>query len=306
LIKINSRETISIKIRNIVAYEKTKKKVNQEAKIEEQALRIDVEKVIADKNPKLLRTLPGFIIRYLKHIVHQDDLNGFLERAKGKKGLEFSEFILSDFEINYQAKGLNHIPQNGRYIFASNHPLGGMDGIALLTAIGKKFKDIKFPVNDILMNVKGLNSIFLPINKHGGHSKNAAIKLEEAYASDAQIIMFPAGLVSRKQNGKIIDLEWKKNFVKKAIQHQRDIVPVHVTGRNTNFFYNLANLRKRLGIKINIEMLYLADEMYKQRGKNLNIHFGTPIPWQKLTTNGTHTEWAQKIKETAYQLAKND
>jgi putative hemolysin len=306
LIKISSKGTISIKIRNIVADEKTKKKVNQEVKKEEQALRVDVEKVIADKNPKLLKTLPGFIIRYLKHIVHQEDLNGFLDRAKGKKGLEFSEFILSDFEINYQTKGFNHIPPKGRYLFASNHPLGGMDGIALLTAVGTKYKDIKFPVNDILMNVKGLNTIFLPINKHGSHSKSAALKLEEAYSSDAQIIVFPAGLVSRKQHGKIIDLEWKKNFVKKAIQHQRDIIPVHITGRNTNFFYNLANIRKQLGIKINIEMLYLADEMYKQRGKNLTLHFGTPIPWQKLTTNGTHSQWAQKIKETVYQLAKND
>ncbi len=268
-------------------------------------LLIDIEKVFSSKNPRLLKIIPSFVIRYLKRITHQDEINTFISQNSHKKGLEFSKAILDEFGVRYNTAGMENIPGSGRFLFASNHPLGGMDGIALITAVGEKFTNLKFPVNDILMNIKGLDTIFIPINKHGGHSKDAAHQMEEAYQSDAQMLMFPAGLVSRKRNGKIADLEWKKNFIKKAIQHKRDIIPVHITGRNSNFFYNLANWRKRLGIKANIEMLYLADEMYKQKGENLTIRFGQPISWEKLTNDVNAHEWAQKIKATVYDLAKN-
>ena len=268
-------------------------------------LLIDIEKVFSSKNPGLLKIIPSFVIRYLKRITHQDEINAFISKNSHKKGLDFSKAILEEFGVRYNTAGIENIPGSGRFLFASNHPLGGMDGIALITAVGEKFTNLKFPVNDILMNIKGLDNIFIPINKHGGHSKDAARQMEEAYKSDAQMLMFPAGLVSRKRNGKIADLEWKKNFIKKAIQHKRDIIPVHITGRNSDFFYNLANWRKRLGIKANIEMLYLADEMYKQKGENLTIRFGQPISWEKLTSNLNAHEWAQKIKATVYDLAKN-
>lgn len=268
-------------------------------------LLIDIEKVFSSKNPRLLKIIPSFVIRYLKRITHQEEINAFIAQNSHKKGLDFSKAILDEFGVRYNTEGMENIPESGRFLFASNHPLGGMDGIALITAVGEKFTNLKFPVNDILMNIKGLDNIFIPINKHGGHSKDAARQMEEAYQSDAQMLMFPAGLVSRKRNGKIADLEWKKNFIKKAIQHKRDIIPVHITGRNSNFFYNLANWRKRLSIKANIEMLYLADEMYKQKGENLTIRFGQPISWEKLTSDVNAHEWAQKIKATVYDLAKN-
>lgn len=268
-------------------------------------LLIDIEKVFSSKNPRLLKIIPSFVIRYLKRITHQEEINAFISQNSHKMGLEFSKAILDEFGVRYNTAGMENIPDSGRFLFASNHPLGGMDGIALITAVGEKFTNLKFPVNDILMNIKGLDNIFIPINKHGGHSKDAARQMEEAYQSDAQMLMFPAGLVSRKRNSKIADLEWKKNFIKKAIQHKRDIIPVHITGRNSNFFYNLANWRKRLGIKANIEMLYLADEMYMQKGENLTIRFGQPISWEKLTSDVNAYEWAQKIKATVYDLAKN-
>ena len=270
---------------------------NQEVK---EDLFIDVERVIENKNPKLLKIIPRFIIRYLKRIVHQNDLNRFVNENKHKKGLEFAEAILEDYGIAYTVQGMENIPDRGRFVFASNHPLGGMDGIALIRAVSKKFTDLKFPVNDILMNIKGLDNIFIPINKHGANSKDAARQLHEAYNSDAQILMFPAGLVSRKQKGGIRDLEWKNNFIKKAIESNRDIIPVHITGRNTNFFYNLANLRKRLGIKANIEMLYLVDEVYKQRGKNLVVSFGKPVSWEEINKEKDKSKSAKKIKELVY------
>ncbi len=267
---------------------------------------IDIEKVFASKNPALLKMIPSFVIRYLKRITHQEEINNFLSQKGHLKGIPFGEAVLDLFGATYQSFGLEALPTDKRYIFASNHPLGGLDGIALLVAIGQKYPEMKFPVNDILLNLKPLDNIFVPINKHGGHSREAALAIKNAYQSEDQVLMFPAGLVSRKQGGLIRDLEWKKNFVRKAIQHKRDIVPVHISGRNSNFFYNLANIRKRLSLKANIEMLYLPNEMFKQLGENLMIHFGTPISWETLKEEGTPLEWSQKIKALSYALAKKD
>jgi len=281
-------------------------KTNATKAREEDKKLIDVEKVFASKNPGLFKIIPSFVFNYFKRIMHQEEINEFISRKGYLRGAEFGQAILDDlFGANFEAYGLEKIPEEGRYLFASNHPLGGLDGIAFLVAVSRKFQNLKFPVNDILLNLKPLDNIFVPINKHGGHSREAARLIEEAYQSEAQVLMFPAGLVSRKQEGIIRDLEWKKNFVRKAIQHKRDIVPVHISGKNTNFFYRFANLRKKLNIKANIEMLYLPDEMFKQHGENLIIRFGDPIPWQKLQETGTADSWAVKIKEKSYELAKN-
>lgn len=267
---------------------------------------IDVEKVFASKNPGLFKIIPSFVFRYLKRIIHQEEINEFLAQQGDLRGSAFAESILKNlFGADFESFGLEKIPHEGRYLFASNHPLGGLDGIAFLVAVSRKFPKLKFPVNDILLNLKPLDNIFVPINKHGGHSREAAKLIDDAYQSDSQVLMFPAGLVSRKQKGIIKDLEWKRNFVRKAIQHQRDIVPVHISGKNTNFFYRLANIRKGLGIKANIEMLYLPDEMFKQHGENLTIRFGEPIAWQTLKESGNPESWAMKIKQKSYELAKN-
>ncbi|MDG5800957.1 1-acyl-sn-glycerol-3-phosphate acyltransferase [Marinilabiliaceae bacterium ANBcel2] len=279
--------------------------INSRENREQQQDLINIKRVISSKNPALLKVIPWFIIKYLEKITHQDDINKFINDHKEIKGIAFAHAILKSYQVSFESHGLENIDANGRYLFAANHPLGGVDGIALIASAGEKFTDLKFPVNDILMNIKGLDSIFLPINKHGGHPKEAAKLLEKAYASASQILMFPAGLVSRKQKGGVIkDLEWKKSFVKKAIQHKRDIVPVHITGKNSNFFYNLANIRKKAGIKANIEMLYLADEFYKQKGEKLNIRYGTPIPHDRLKSSESVLHWTQKIKEIVYDLPK--
>lgn len=286
--------------------EKENKRVQPKLQQKEELL-IDIEQVISSKNPALLKWIPRFIIRYLKRITHQDDVNRIIISNTHLDGLPFAQAILDDFGVEFEVSGLDQLPTDKRYLFAANHPLGGMDGIAFLSAIGQRFPNLKFPVNDILMNIKGLNNVFLPVNKHGGHSREAARKLEDTYRSDAQVLFFPAGLVSRMHKGGVIkDLEWKRNFVKKAIEHQRDIVPVHISGENTLFFYRLAKWRKRLGIKANIEMLYLPDEMFKQKGQRLHIRIGTPIPWQKLQETKDAQALAQKIKESVYALPKND
>jgi putative hemolysin len=263
---------------------------------------IEIDKVIRNKSPKLGKLLPGFIIRYLKRTLHQDEINEFIRRRGHLFGLPFANCIIEDFGIHVAASGMENIPSTGGCIIAANHPLGGLDGIALITMAGKIRHDILFPVNDLLMNLNNLRELFIPVNKHGSNAEN--IKLfDQTFASDAMILYFPAGLVSRKQNhGVIKDLEWKKTFISKAKKFERDIVPAYIDGRNTNFFYNLAKFRKKAGIKQNIEMLYLVDEMYKQHNKTIQITFGKKIPWQTFDRSHSDVQWAAKMKAHVYNL----
>lgn len=265
---------------------------------------IDIDKVIEGKSERLKRLLPRFVVNYLKRIIHQDDINEFILKTKELRGLEFAEAIIDKFGATVDIYGLENVPEEGRLLFASNHPLGGLDGMAFLHAVGQKHKKLKLPVNDILLYLKNFSEIFLPVNKTGTTGRSAALKMEEAFRSDNQMMMFPAGLCSRKVNGKITDLEWKKSFVSKAIQTERDIIPVHITGRNSDFFYNLSNIRTKLGIKINIEMLYLVDEMYKQHGQHIDVYFGKPIKWESLQGRDAK-EVAQEIKSISYDLIKS-
>jgi len=265
---------------------------------------IDIERVIADKNPALLKALPGFIINYLKHVIHQKELNALLYANRDKQGLDFVDAILQEFDAKISTSGLANIPIEGRFLIASNHPLGGLDGIALMGVVGKVRKDIVFPVNDLLMNLPNISDLFIPVNKHGSNAGNISV-FEGTFASDKAVLYFPAGLCSRKQKGRIADLEWKKSFITKARKHQRDIIPTHIDGRNSGFFYNLANLRKRLGIKANIEMLYLVDEMYNQKNKQVKIIFGKPIQYQVFDKRFTDTQWAQIVKAFVYSLEQN-
>lgn len=265
---------------------------------------IDVEKVIASKSPRLLKMLPKFIIRYLKRIIHEDEINNALAIHGHKKGVEFVDSILNMLQATYSVEGIENISEGERYLFASNHPLGGLDGLILIHLLGKKFPSVKFPVNDLLMNLPQFDEVFIPVNKHGSQSMDSARKIEEAYTSDTQILYFPAGLCSRKQKGKIEDLEWKKNFISKAVKHKRHIVPIFFSGKNSKFFYNLARLRSLIGLKANIEMLYLVDEMFKQKGQRIVVTIGKPISYDTFDNSRSPKDWAKFVKGKVYQMAK--
>lgn len=263
---------------------------------------IDVEKVLKTKNPGLAKLVPGFMINYLKRVIHQDDLNRFLSLSGHLQNAELIGDFLKYLGTDYHVHGTENIPLNGKYIFVSNHPLGGLDGLVFIFELSKYYPEIKFPVNDILLNIENLNGIFLPVNKHGSQAREAAKKIEDAYASDCQILYFPAGLCSRKKKGIIRDLTWQKSFISKAVQHKRDVIPVYFSGRNSDFFYNLSNLRTFLGIRANIEMLYLPDEMFRQKEKEIHMVIGRSLPWQTFDKSRTAAQWAEWVKEISYDL----
>jgi putative hemolysin len=263
---------------------------------------INVDEVFKKKNPRVYRFIPGFAINYIKRIIHQDELNRCLELYKDLKGLDFLRAALEYLGIRYTVVNEEKIPRQGRYLFVANHPLGGLDGMVLMDAIGKYLPEVRSISNDLLMNLENMNNLFIPVNKHGRQTQDYFRIIEEMYESGAQIVNFPAGLCSRKNGGVIMDLDWKKSFIKKAIQHKRDIVPVYFEGKNSNFFYRLANVRKFFGVKANLEMFFLADELFKQKGKQITMIVGNPIPWQTLDKSKTHQQWADEIKKEVYKL----
>ncbi len=264
---------------------------------------IDIEKLIASKNKRLAQLTPWFILRYLKRILHQDEINAFIESAKDKKNEDFCTEVIEQFNINVEITGQQNLPANGGVILAMNHPLGGMDAMAVVHALRGIRTDFQFIVNDLLLHLTNLNGIFVGVNKHGKNDKQFHAQLEELFSSDKAIGIFPAGLVSRKKKGKVEDLEWKKTFVKYAKRYQKPVIPIHIEGELTPFFYRLSNFRSALSIKANLEMLYLSDELHLQKNKTIRITVGKPITLSTYA-NLKDQEIAHEIKKEVYHLVQ--
>ncbi|MCQ2193375.1 MAG: 1-acyl-sn-glycerol-3-phosphate acyltransferase [Paludibacteraceae bacterium] len=265
--------------------------------------KVDIDAILESKAPALKKKLPNFVISYLKKTIHQDELNEIFTTDKDKLGNEFTGSNMKRFNWTLKIEGEENLPEDGRVIFASNHPLGGADGVVLLDFLSRRYKEVKAPVNDLLMHVENMRNFFIPINKLGSQTKEASIEINHAYESDTTILYFPAGMCSRRQpNGEIKDMDWKKAFIVNAVKHQRDIVPLHFIGHNSKFFYNLAYYRTKLGIKANIEMLYLVDELFKSKNTTFTARIGKPIPWQTFTQEKTPLQWAAYIKDIVYNL----
>lgn len=269
---------------------------------ENKPMQVDVAEIIRAKSPKLAKKIPRFVINLLRKLVHEKDVNEILAKANGATGIDFVNVGVECLELKRQVSGMENIPSEGRFIFVANHPLGGLESLVMMQTIDEKFSDFMFVVNDLLMALEPLRPVFIPINKVGKQSRTNAEQLNELYASDKQVLYFPAGLCSRKIKGEIVDLPWQKNFIVKAVEYQRDIIPIYIGGRNSNFFYSLANWRKRLKIKFNIEMLFLVDEMFKQRGQTITLTIGKPIPYTTFDKTKTPTEWAEWVKKETYKM----
>ncbi|MDR2408679.1 MAG: 1-acyl-sn-glycerol-3-phosphate acyltransferase [Bacteroidales bacterium] len=269
---------------------------------ENKVIQINIENIIKAKSEKLYRILPRFVFNYIRRVIHEDELNDILSRHHGEDGISFANNLMKEFNVRFHVHNESKIPATGKLIVVCNHPLGGFDGLALISLISHHRKDIKFPVNDFLMNVPNLRDIFIPINKVGRNTVQLARQFDEIFKADNVILYFPAGICSRKINGIIQDVAWKKTFVSKAKEYHRDILPMHFCGQNSNFFYNLANLRKKLQIKVNLEMAYLADEFMNQRNSSYHIHIGDLIHYQALTPDKTDFAWAQEIRKQVYAL----
>ncbi|HHH52261.1 MAG TPA: glycerol acyltransferase [Bacteroidetes bacterium] len=262
---------------------------------------IDLKKVFKDKSPKVAKFIPGFVYSYLRKLVHEDEANEILYENRDKYGLDFLSAALKKLNANIKVFGLENIPETGKVTLISNHPLGGFDGMALMDTVGKVRKDFFFLANDILMVLPNLNPLFVPVNKHGSNQEYREV-LNNTFSEDNLILIFPAGMVSRKIDGKIQDLDWKYSFLTQSKRNKRDILPVFVEAQNSNRFYNIANWRKKLGIKINIEMFFLVDELFKFRNKEVKIFIGKPISYKIIDDRFTIKEWALIFRKHVYSL----
>ena len=266
---------------------------------------IDIEKVLRDKMGKKAKYVPGFIVSWLKRILHQDELNEFFWESRDLVGTPWLEATLKHLDTTIELVGEENLPakDDGRlYTFVSNHPLGGEDGVALGAIIGKHYDDrFRYLVNDLLMNLPGLAPLCIPINKTGKQNRDFPRMVEEGFKSDNHMVMFPAGLCSRRHKGVIRDLEWKKTFITKSVEYQRDVVPVHFGGRNSDRFYRLANFSDKC-LPFNLAMIYLVDEMFKNTHQTFRVAVGKPIPWQTFDNSKKPIEWAQWVKDRVYEL----
>lgn len=267
---------------------------------------IDLDRILKNKAPKLYNKIPRFALNWLKRKIHLDELNEILRTYAEDDGVDFAQSCVDYFNLKLDVSGLDDIPNQGRFIFVSNHPLGGLDGVCLSAIIGKKYnKKIKYIVNDVLYYIRNLQSIFVPVNKYGKQTKEQTTMATEAFASDNQIITFPAGMCSRRKDGVIYDLPWTKSFVQRAVDSQRDVVPVYFAAKNSNFFYRFANIRERMGIKFNIELVFLPDEMFKNKNQTFSVIFGEPIPYTVFDNTKTSRQWAEYVKEIVYNLSQS-
>ena len=267
---------------------------------------IDIDRILKGKMGAKAKFVPGFVVSWLKKLVHEDEVNKFLWESRHLSGTEWLTECVKYLKMDIEIVGVENLPDknDGKlYTFVSNHPLGGQDGVALGSIIGQHYDgNFRYLVNDLLLNLPGLKPVSIGINKTGKQGRNFPAMVEEGFQSDNHIIMFPAGLCSRKINGQIRDIPWKKTFISKSVEHHRDVVPIHFDGRNSDKFYLIAHLCKVFRLKVNLAMLFLVDEMFKNKHQTFHVKIGKPIPWQTFDKSKTPIEWAQYVQNIVYQL----
>ncbi len=261
---------------------------------------VDIEHILKHKAKSLYRWLPRFAINWLKRKLHEQEINRAMILLKDERGLEFNSKALDYLVVKVVSVNEGLIPKQGNITIAANHPLGGLDGMALIKAVGEIRPDVHFFVNDILKSISNYGDVFVAVNKLGAASAGSLRTMEEIFRMGGAVLIFPAGLVSRKIDGKVRDLSWKKSFVTQAIDHKRLVQPVFIEGANSRFFYNFARFRKKIGIKANIEMLFLPDEMFRANKKDIRIHFSKPFSYELFDGSRSHKQWADKIYEYIY------
>ncbi|MBF1560166.1 glycerol acyltransferase [Segatella salivae] len=270
---------------------------------------IDIKRILKDKMGSKARFVPCFLVAWLKKIIHEDEVNRFLWENRNLKGTEWLTACVQYLDMTLDIVGAENLPDknDGKlYTFVSNHPLGGQDGVSLGSIIGRHYDGkFRYLVNDLLLNLPGLKPVSIGINKTGKQSRDFPRMVEAGFNSDNHLLMFPAGLNSRRINGEIHDLPWKKTFITKSVETHRDVVPIHFSGQNSKRFYRIAKLSDRY-LPFNLAMLFLVDEMYQNVGKTFRITIGKPIPWQTFNKTKTPMEWANFVEERVYALSSND
>jgi len=263
---------------------------------------IDIEKVLRSSKSRFIKSLPGFIVRFIRRLIYQDEMNESIHRSRHLTGVPFVNGILEGWNVEVIVKGEENVPSAGKFIFVANHPVGAIDSLSFLSLIYRFFPDVISPSNQLFNYIPHLHPVILGVNVFGVNTKETAIRLNQLHESDSQVMIFPAGEVSRRKNGVISDPVWQKSFITKSVQFKRDVIPVFISGRNSNLFYFIANFRKLIGIKMYIETILLPREMMKQRNSSITLTIDKRISWETFTQEKSQAEWAQYVKEIVYKI----
>lgn len=263
---------------------------------------LDIDLIIAESNNPFLKRLPRSIVRVIRKIICQDELNRHYNRIGDYQGLDFVNQLINELSISFEVEGFSNIDSDNRYVFFGNHSLGALDGLVLMKIVHEKMGEMKFVVNELFRYLPNIDSLVVGVNVFKGNNREAIKRLNNVYASNLQVLTFPAGEVSRIHQNKVCDGKWQKSFLQKAIETKRALVPFYVHNINSTRFYRIYKWRKRLGIKANIELLFLPSEMLRQQGKTIRITFGQPIPFDQFDDQFTTDQWVNQLKSHVYQL----
>ncbi len=278
----------------------------------DELITINVRRVLTERlGERRMRRIPGFAVKWLEKFICQDRLNKLLRDNYPSTGADFCSGVLRDLSVNYEVVHPERLPDASspsdcRVLFVCNHPLGGLDGMILIDMLTRHCcppeEKLGFVVNDLLSAVKPLGDVFIPVNKHGRQSREAAARVESVFMGSGPLVMFPAGMVSRRRKGVIADLRWNPMFVRRAVKSSRDIIPLRFDGANSSFFYKFAALREKLGFRFNIEMIRLPAEVIRSEGKTFTITVGERIPYTELLKQLDPAAEAARIRSLIYEL----
>jgi putative hemolysin len=263
---------------------------------------INIEKQIKESNSLFLKRLPHFVIRLLAIIIKQDEINRILTKYSDFEGPDFLPKLIGELNIHIEIEGAENLPDNGKCFFVANHPFGFIDGLVLTNTVAEKYGEFKGIGNEMFMMVPHLRPVIAAVNVFGTNPREYLVELEKVFRSDIPITHFPAGVVSRIINGKIVDSEWQKSFISKAVSCKRDVVPFYFSGRNSFFFYFVFMFRKIFRIRTNLELALLPHEIFTKKNKTIKVKIGKPISYETFDKSLTHIEWAQYVKDQVYYL----
>ena len=261
---------------------------------------IDIAHIIKNSDSKFLKSLPDFIVKIIAKFIRQDEINQILDKYKDFEGVDFLPKIIGELDIEVEVEGMENMPNDGRCFFVANHPYGLLDGLILTYVVSNIYGELKAIGNDAFMFIPNLKPIIANVSVFGENPKKYFTELEKVFASDVPITHFPFGLVSRVHKFKVQDNVWKKSFIKKAVSNKRDIVPITFYGRNSNLFYAIYLFRKIFRIKTNLELVLLPRELFRKRGKTINIRVNEPISYKRFSNMLTPLKWAQWVRLIVY------
>ncbi len=267
---------------------------------------IDLDKNFKESNSKVLQRMPAFLVSIMKKVVMQKELNRVLNKYADNIGVDFLRCIIKEYNITPDVEGIENLPESSRGIFVANHPFGILDGLVLTKTVSDKYGTFKAIGNEAFMFMPQMRPVTAVVNVYGQTSRDYVLALDKVYASDVPITHFPAGEVSRRNNGKIQDVAWQKSMITKAITHKRVIVPFFIYGSNSKIFHFINRARKLIGIKANLELALLPYEMFNKNDSTVKVKIGKPISWQQFDKSKSHKEWAQEVRNYVYSLKDNN